>query len=325
MNERVSAIVSRLEGVDPDTLKRTGVEFFNFEDIGSLLDRTFEYVEILRESPEFVDGLTPQQADQVFSRLAGLVERVLAIRDYTPTGTNPQESRDQLARAFSEAYAELYEPLFVPLQVHRLNKYGAAGELQSTLEYAQRALQQIEDNRDSSDAILEAQKEASAETGVASFAKIFGEQATHHEDRARTWLIASVLLSVVFAGVIWWVIADLLNRLDAPEDVQGNVQFFLTKLLLVLVASGVLYQVFRQFSIQMHLFTLNKHRENCLTAFRAFYEATDDPQVKDSVLIQATRAIFEAGDTGYVGGRDAGHPNVIEITRVMERLGQRSS
>ncbi len=43
---------------------------------------------------------------------------------------------------------------------------------------------------------------------------------------------------------------------------------------------------------------------NSLESFQAFVDATKDEKTEDAVLIQTTKSIFEAGDTGYVSSKD---------------------
>lgn len=68
----------------------------------------------------------------------------------------------------------------------------------------------------------------------------------------------------------------------------------------------------------MHLYTLNKHRENSLKSFQAFVQATTDPKTKDAVLLQATRSIFESGDTGYITSKEA-TVSGFEITKIADQ------
>ena len=54
----------------------------------------------------------------------------------------------------------------------------------------------------------------------------------------------------------------------------------------------------------MHLYTLNKHRENVLRTFESFVKSTDDPKIKDALLKEAAKAIFITGDTGYLSRKE---------------------
>jgi hypothetical protein len=51
-------------------------------------------------------------------------------------------------------------------------------------------------------------------------------------------------------------------------------------------------------------------------------EATNDPKIKDAVLIQATKAIFEAGETGYISSKD-GSSTGIETIKIFDQIKDR--
>jgi len=97
------------------------------------------------------------------------------------------------------------------------------------------------------------------------------------------------------------------------------LQIFLAKILLLSFFSVVFYQIARNYNANMHLYTLNKHRENSLRAFQTFVTSTDDPQTKDTVLTQATKAIFEAGNTGYVSSKE-GSSSALETVKIIDQF-----
>ena len=89
-------------------------------------------------------------------------------------------------------------------------------------------------------------------------------------------------------------------------DFQVSLQIFLAKILLLSFFSVVFYQIVKNYNANMHLQTVNRHRENSLKSFQSFVESTDDAKIKDTVLIQATKAIFETGETGYISTKGNG-------------------
>ena len=67
----------------------------------------------------------------------------------------------------------------------------------------------------------------------------------------------------------------------------------------------------------IHQAAVNRHRALSLKTFQAFVRATDDPVVRDAVLMAATRTVFGSVPTGLVehsGGQDAGL-NFFEYNR----------
>jgi len=50
-----------------------------------------------------------------------------------------------------------------------------------------------------------------------------------------------------------------------------------------------------------HNFVVNKHRQNALSTFQAFSEATiNDPDTKNAILLQATQCIFSPQPSGFI-------------------------
>ncbi len=63
--------------------------------------------------------------------------------------------------------------------------------------------------------------------------------------------------------------------------------------------------------------TLNRHRALSLRTLKAFSAAASDDQTKNAVLLEATRAVFSAGQTGYLDSAGGGESpmKIIEIAK----------
>ena len=69
----------------------------------------------------------------------------------------------------------------------------------------------------------------------------------------------------------------------------------------------------------MHLFMLNRHKANCLSAIDAVVESSDDPRTREAVLMQATRAIFELNDTGFISSKEK-EITGLESVRIIDQI-----
>jgi hypothetical protein len=195
----------------------------------------------------------------------------------------------------------------------------ASKKVQDLIRKAQVDLQELENQRKQGEDILKAMREASAVTGVSNFAGIFGEQASIHDKSAAKWLGATIISALGIGGFLYWIFNQLVDAIKDGVGFQVSLQVFLAKILLLSFFSVVFYQIVKNYNANMHLHTLNKHRENSLKSFQSFVEATDDPKIKDMVLIQATKAIFEAGDTGYISSKTEGITN-METIKIVDQL-----
>ena len=56
----------------------------------------------------------------------------------------------------------------------------------------------------------------------------------------------------------------------------------------------------RVFAAEKHNATNNRHRQTALQTFASFQHATDRPELREAVLLQASQAIFSPLATGYI-------------------------
>lgn len=302
--------------------------YFDFTGISDKVKAVLGYVKTLAGSEDYWAQLPLQKQTQTTNALTQLADVLDSIRSYVPSDQTPQAQRDALIARFEDAYQQAFESVFVPLLAHQSTKTESPLRKQiiERVEESASLVSSIAQQRDESDRILQEARsalqgiqEAAATSGVSAFAEIFRDQAADHQRRSRFWLGLSAAGTIGVAYLLWWTVDHLVD--PGLADTGEVVQVAVARVLILLVASGFLYQLFRQFAIQKHLFTVNKHRENSMSSFRAFYESTEDPATRDAVLIQVTKAIFEAGETGYVH-REAGS-GTIEITQLLRQLGSR--
>ena len=177
------------------------------------------------------------------------------------------------------------------------------------------------------------QVKASAES-VQEYSSIFKNQALRHSNfafkikpfhfklgNAEYWLIISILLILGFAYFIFNV--NTIFPIDLNQKTSIVTVELITRLLII---SFVIYLVtfsFKQFNIQKHLHTLNKHRQNTLNSFKLFIESLDqgDTVTRNALMMEVAKAIYEAGQSGYISSKDGGEsaPSIIEMTRYMNQ------
>jgi hypothetical protein len=75
----------------------------------------------------------------------------------------------------------------------------------------------------------------------------------------------------------------------------------------------------KNFSAMSHNYVVNRHRQTALTTFKTFVSSTDDPQVKNTVLVQATQAIFSPQPSAYLKG-DSETPQVTPVYEIAKSV-----
>lgn len=203
------------------------------------------------------------------------------------------------------AYAKTFSTV-VPYVAYceKTSAYGA--------EEVSRAIETLSDKNKAADSMIDAMREATGEAGIGKYQAVFSTQAGKHVTSGAIWLSVTVVV-VVAMGVYAIVLFNTLP--STPKDallyVVPNV-IFLTVLYFVLIWCSRMHRA------HAHNATVNRHRQNALTTFAAFAEATKDEQAKAAILLQAAQCVFSPQPTGFSPGKQsdsAATPPILEIFR----------
>jgi hypothetical protein len=170
---------------------------------------------------------------------------------------------------------------------------------------------------------LAATKEAAGKTGVGVFTQDFAAEAKKYGSAAKSWLWTTVLL-----GIATLVVAVFYSKAFYIPDTEKwlpIIQYTTTKIVVIGLLITATLWCGRLYKTARHHETINKHRANALATFQAFVEATNEPSVKDAVLLETTRSIFSITPTGYVGG-DSGRADnntIIEVIKGVTTKGEK--
>lgn len=301
--EEIQSLLDDANKVDVAALKREGKDF-SFTDVHKYIEEIFSSIQTLQSHKDFWEYLTEEKRNSYKSHLKRFLDAVKRIESFNPsTMGNPQDERNNIASQIKNSYNDFFEHWFPRLRLFVLEKEFSSKKVESLVAQAQSDLAAIAKQKQQGEDILKAMQEASATTGVSAFATVFGDQADKHGKSARIWLIVAVIAALGIGGFLYWIFSELVASIQADVQIAVSLQVFFAKILLLSFFSVIFYQIVKNYNANMHLQTLNRHRENSLKSFRSFVESTDDPKIKDVVLIQATKAIFEAGETGYISNK----------------------
>ena len=316
-------VLEELSEVKVSDLERKGKDF-SFSDVQKLNVIIFEKIKTLQENPDFIAELPENRRNIIESSLTSFLHCVKGIQKFNPSEGNPKNNRDSIASVINDLYEALYEHLFPYLDTFLLRKADPMGE--ELVKEAQAAVFEIENKKQKAketlqeaEKTLEVLRSVSAKIGVSKFAKVFDEQAEQNKKTAKRWLGVTIISA---AGIVYFLHStfdQLTSVLKSDIGFEVSLQIFFAKLLIFSFLSVVFYQVVKNYNANMHLYALNKHRQNSLESFQAFVESTEDPKIRDAVLIQATRAIFEAGETGYVSSKDVSTKG-LEMIKIVDQI-----
>lgn len=102
------------------------------------------------------------------------------------------------------------------------------------------------------------------------------------------------------------------------------VQYTVSKIVILSSLFFVLSIFNRNYKAHKHNSVLNKHRQNALSTFETFSNASgSDLQTKNAVLIEATRTIFSNQQTGYLHTNETEASNkIVEIIKGASSRGE---
>ena len=317
-------ILEQLSEVEVSDLERKGKDF-SFSDVQELNVFIFEKIKILRENPDFIQELPENKRNHIENLLERFLLCVEVILSFDPYQETPQDTQDAIERKINDLYEELYENLFPYLDAFLSRKTDSMMEellkkAKEDVSEIENKNQKVEKTLEEADKTLESLRIVSAEIGVSKFASVFDKEAKQNKKTAYIWLFVSIVSAIGIVFFLHSIFNQLISVLGKSNiEFELSLQIFLTKLLIFSFLSVVFYQVVKNYNANMHLYTLNKHRQNSLASFRAFVESTEDPKIRDAVLVQATRAIFEAGETGYVSSKDASTKG-LEMIKIADQI-----
>ncbi|GAB2685154.1 hypothetical protein GCM10027037_03260 [Mucilaginibacter koreensis] len=156
---------------------------------------------------------------------------------------------------------------------------------------------------------------------IGSFEK---QLSTLNVGTAQLWLSFAIsLLSALLVGF---------TQLDKLFNVAGQSEYtpevavhVLGRFLLVSLVIFIISFAFKQYRVNMHLYTLNKHRANTLKSFEYLTKAPDKLEAAsyNAILMEVAKSIYEAGQTGYIATSETNNdvPSIIDMTKIITPKG----
>ncbi len=148
---------------------------------------------------------------------------------------------------------------------------------------------------------------------------------------AEIWFFVSLGLVVFTLYVLFHLGAWFPSLKDIVQTVNGNpitTQIYDVPniLIKVTILSFLVYLVtfsFKQFSINKHLYTTIKHRENAISSYKLFSDtiSKDDTTSRHALMIEVAKAIYELSKTGYISEKESGNTSFVELTRLFTKNG----
>lgn len=292
-----------------------------FEKASQDFGRIFQVLTHLSVLP--VEYLTDAAISQIRGEIDAVIKLFEQINQFNIEQSNASQVRDSLVGQVHSRADQLYTVASPWIPFLAYQKGDVAKNIEALTESVQKAQGLVEEakgaveNRKREiDEIVTQAREASAAAGAAVFTHDFRNEANTLEERSNTWLKVAgglAFITLLFATMMWLVPIDGTDPILITQRVAG-------KLAMLAVLFTATLWCGRTYKALMHLATINRHRALSLQTFQAFTHAASDDPTRDSVLMEATRAIFGSAPTGFLDGKSSGDQE-LKVVEVVKSIG----
>lgn len=253
------------------------------QEMENLLQNFFGFAQDVRN---FADTAEKENyISKIKNKKSDIIQRTATVRNYMQAiGSHEDEtlknSQEQAKKILSE------------LNVHLNNAKKAEKLLQS------------------------AQTEKQKEEGE-KFGTFFGDEAKENKRRAhknfRTMVVCVVVTAIL--AVVFYFDGTPFSK-DGQVDYGMLASNALLKFFVLSLGVFLIAHFSKGHAAERHLYNLNTQRQNALNSHRAILDsvmATDsdnEKEVKNLILLELTKAIFDSKDTGYIKSNEKGSLNI---------------
>ena len=322
LNERLQELTAY---EDADLIRRPNEwGAINFESAEKDIRLVLDIAQDLSGLP--LDYLTDSAAQQIIQVVPPVTEHLQAIDEFTLQG-DPTGNRDSLTNGLRSVAEQLHataSPHIPYLAYRRGDIADNIAKLNNAVEDTKQILEQTEswttERKSKVDDIVQAAQDAAAAVGVATFTQEFDGEATDLASRSRAWLKATAAFAA--ATILAAILFYFWPTLPADADAWDTLRNVVSKAAIIAVLFTGTVWCGRIYRALMHQTTVNRHRALSLKTFQAFVKSTDDPFVRDAVLMAATKTVFGNVPTGLVeqpGTEEAG-VNFVEFGKTSGKI-----
>lgn len=242
-------------------------------------------------------------ADNVLSRFIGFVGPILSVyKEHFPLDQWKEEQKREIANATSEISSVSDE------------RFRAASAIvQENVRRVDEELNLLEKKHSELDNLSSGLRASLAEIQTTRESEYFSRAGRNYRNSANIWLISTIgsfIILMFFAGVfLLYSFSPYFSNIQSVQAIQIGTSKIVFLGLLVYITSTLS----RNYFANRHNQTVNEHRANALSSYRALVEATSTPEQRDIVLAQAATAVFAPQDTAFVKAAPQGSENPLTI------------
>ncbi|QNU15316.1 hypothetical protein [Thermomonas sp. XSG] len=315
---KLRASITKVLGYDKSRLvSRSDWGAINFSTAATDIDAIFEIASLLNDLP--IERLPANAISTIASALDSAATWLERNNQFDLTNGGTPGSRDEIVNNLKAQHENLYSTAHnwipflaylkgdIPEQLAKIT--GSVASAETTRDgfvgYAEEQRKEIA-------AIVKATRDAAAEAGVASFTEDFLSDSTAREAEAGVWLTRAT-----WSAVITLLVAALFLFFRPNLDEIGLVQFAISKIVILAIFAAATAWCAGNYKASKHQAAVSRFKAHALKTFQAFTAATENETVRDAVLIETTRSIFNQPQSGYLRNESSGDSDskVLEIIK----------
>lgn len=324
-----------------------------FEDVAAQLKNAIEILDKDTDHSKLLDDIVFEFVSH-FNSIFNMVLEYEPISDSRNSNTHLGRLTNMIQGFRNFMYTGRDNSGSVPSTLDRCNFTGLLAMIQNlglrdTAKKMTDALADLETKRGVVDSIVADAREKAGKMVFKEYAVIFEEEALsyssfgfRHTDKdiripftkgkhkvkgltidigtAELWLIfACVMLSLFGYAVLSGSLNDFLPIKKSDEIIS---QIF-TRVLALSMWVFITTFAFRQFSINKHLSTVNRHRANALNSYNLFINSIDptDKQTRNALILTVSKAIYDQTNTGHLSSRTSqSSPSILEWNKIVNNV-----
>ena len=298
----------------------------NFENLRPMLKMFFNISKDLLDLP--INLLSEEVLNRIYERVTDLQQIINAIKNFDLKTRAPSERQTKISEHFTRNVGRLIVEA-CPFLIYLAYSEGGTKKYIDELADVKTSIEQIltdtkqhvETKTNEIAGIMTVARKGSASAGISKFATDFTAEAKNIRFRSKLWLVATMLFGGATIAMAYQFYLDgkTLTLINPNENIYVITHLITTKLIVLGMLFSATLWCAKIYKALMHQAAVTRHRANSIQTFQTFVNAASDDAVRDAVLMEATKTIFEHTSTGYLekesGDSKHGQVKVVEVVK----------
>lgn len=277
----------------------------NFKSIIDLLKlMVSEIVEL--ENLDYKSNLTQSEVNQIDSARNNLKSYIDQIKNFSISQPNASSVRDGIINNLKSYYENSFasqtrQPLLYLRDKVRLNTKSSETEYRKLASELQKLVTEVKSEKEKlkidQDSIRKERGIVSSQYLSEFFNKESGEAKTESINQKK--LFNKLIFGLGLLVVILFIVYLLFIRQFSDNSLK--IEYGVISATLIAVVFFYTRVILREYNITKHIQVSNKHRANVASTLEGLLSQTSqDPELKSSMVKEASVAIFQSDSTGYL-------------------------